>query len=113
MTFSTLFLQVRMEGVMGEIQAKDPDSFGSANFDVINLRENGPYKVLMSTCYLSPKYSVYLRQTPFNPSSCELALKHSLIYPSFGLITCVLCMPIPVSFGHRSLSPSRYKIRRF
>jgi len=37
--------EVRMEGVMGEIQAKDPDSFGSANFDVINLRENGPYKV--------------------------------------------------------------------
>lgn len=44
-----------MEGVMGEIQAKDPDSFGSANFDVINLRENGPYKVLKINLLLITK----------------------------------------------------------
>ena len=43
----TLFLcQVSVEGVMGNIQASDPDAFGSANFDVVNLRADGQYKVI-------------------------------------------------------------------
>ena len=40
------FCQVSVEGVMGNIQANDPDASGSANFDVVNLRADGQYKVI-------------------------------------------------------------------
>ena len=33
-----------MQGVMGKIQANDPDS--DAHFDVVNMREDGQYKVI-------------------------------------------------------------------
>ena len=39
-----VFCQVTVQGVMGKIQANDPDS--DAHFDVVNLREDGQYKVI-------------------------------------------------------------------
>ena len=47
------FFQVSVEGVMGNIQANDPDADGSANFDVVNLRADGQYKVILRLLELS------------------------------------------------------------
>ena len=39
-----VFCQVTVQGVMGKIQANDPDSH--AHFDVVNLRQDGQLKVI-------------------------------------------------------------------